>query len=184
MICTAEGISKELAEQLYNEYSGFVYKVALFVMKSKVAAEDVTQEAFIKIFRKYHIYDHDKSIEPWIYKITINTARNIYRRQKWLSFFSDSPEQESKDFIEAEFFKAQEKRELWQEINKLSHKSREVIVLHFYIGLKLNEIASILNIPLGTCKSRLNTALMVLRKRYGDSSQIEIIQGGELDGTT
>ncbi|MDF2987828.1 MAG: polymerase ECF-type sigma factor [Eubacterium sp.] len=152
-------------------------------MKSKAAAEDVTQEAFIQVFRKYHMYDHNRSIEPWIYKITINTARNIHRRQKWLSFFGDSPEQESKEFIEAEFFRAQEKKELWQEINKLSHKSREVIVLHFYIGLKLNEIAGILNIPLGTCKSRLNTALTALRKRYADSSQIDIIQGGELNGS-
>ncbi|HEX2925879.1 MAG TPA: sigma-70 family RNA polymerase sigma factor [Ruminiclostridium sp.] len=70
-------MSKEHAEQLYNEYLDYVYRIALFVTKSKTSAEDVTQETFIQLFRKYHTYDQTKPIEPWIYKITL-TASNYY----------------------------------------------------------------------------------------------------------
>lgn len=138
------------------------------------------QDTFIKIYKKYHQYDMSKPIEPWIYRITVNTARNMLRKQKWLSFFRDIPQQECNEFVESAFLFEEEKKELWQAINKLSGKSREVIVLHFYLGMKLNEVAEILNIPLGTCKSRLNSALNSLRKYYEKEISSEFI-GGQCD---
>ena len=182
MIFTTESITKEHAEQLYNEYSGFVYRSALFMTKSKVIAEDVTQETFIQVFNKYQLYNLNKPIKPWIYKITINTTRNMYRKHKWLSFIRYPQETESENLIEEAFFKEQEKAELWRAINKLSHKNRELILLHFYLGMKLNEISTVLNIPLGTCKSRLNSALTALRKHFKDSVGLSNIEGGEYNG--
>jgi RNA polymerase sigma-70 factor (ECF subfamily) len=61
--------------------------------------------------------------------------------------------------------KSEEENELWKEIINLNLKSREVIILHFYSGMKLKEISDSLGIPLGTCKSRLNSALSTLRGR-------------------
>jgi RNA polymerase sigma-70 factor (ECF subfamily) len=182
VIFTTESITKEYAEQIYNEYSSFVYKVALFLIKSRTLAEDITQETFIQVFRKYHLYDSNKPFEPWIYRITINTYHNMSRKSRWLSFFGQQKEQQSNDLIEDTFFKEQEKANLWEEINKLSHKSREVIVLHFYLGMKLIEVSEVLNIPIGTCKSRLNSALNSLRKTCKDSTQNPyIIKGGEVN---
>lgn len=181
VIYTIENVTQKCAEQLYSEYSSFVYRIALFLTKSKSLAEDVTQETFIQVFKKYHMYDLNRSIEPWIYKITINTCRNMYRKSKWLSFIGHPLEQESNDLIEEAFFKEQEKLELLQKINKLSQKSREVIVLHFYLDMKLSEVSKVLNIPLGTCKSRLNTALTSLRKDYKDSAKSHIIKGGKYE---
>lgn len=183
MIATTESISKERAEQIFNQYSDFVYKIALFLVKSKTQAEDVTQETFIQVFKKYHLYDLNKPIEPWIYKITINTSRNMYRKNRWLSFIGHYQDQESDELLEDTFFKDQEKAELWEKINKLSQKSREVIVLHFYLGMKLNEVATALEIPLGTCKSRLNTALNALRKTLTNSTRAHFIKGGEYNET-
>lgn len=159
-----------------------MFRVALFLMKSKTLAEDVTQETFIQVYKKYYLYNLNKPIEPWIYRITINTARNMCRKNKWLSFFGHYQEQESGDLIEETFFKLQERTELWCEINKLSLKSREVIVLHYYLGMKLNEVSAILNIPLGTCKSRLNFALSSLRKNINENVQINFVEGGEYNG--
>ena len=139
------------------------------------------QETFIQVFRKYEQYDADKPFEPWIYRITVNTARNMHRKQKWLAFFGNVPEQEGIEFVETAFFNEQRNKELWEEINKLSHKCREVVVLHFFLGMKLNEVAAVLNIPLGTCKSRLNSALTALRRKFNEEQQIEI-KGGEYNG--
>ncbi len=178
MISTTEYITKEQATEIYNKYSEFVYRIALFIIKSKPLAEDIMQDTFIQVFKKYHQYDLNKPIEPWIYRITVNTARNLLRKQKWLGFFRNIPEQECNEPVDVAFLLEQEKQQLWQAINGLSHKSREVIVLHFYLGMKLNEVAGILNIPVGTCKSRLNSALNVLRKHYSKERSSELI-GGE-----
>lgn len=184
MIITTESITKERAEQIYNEYSGFVYRTALFLMKSKTAAEDISQETFKQVFKKYHLYNSDKPIEPWIYTITINIARNMYRKHKWLSFIGHQLEPGNGDLIEEAFFKEHDKEVLWREINKLSHKSKELIVLHFYLDMKLIDIATVLNIPLGTCKSRLNSALTALRKNFKDSTELNVIEGGEYNGAS
>lgn len=181
MIFTDEIITKEHAAQLYNEYSEFVYKVALFIIQSKSMAEDIMQETFIKVFKKYGQYDSSKPLGPWIYRITVNTARNMHRKQKWLGFIGSMPERESTEYVETIFLKEQVKKELWEEINKLSRKSREIVVLHFYLGMKLKEVSVTLGIPVGTCKSRLNSALTALRRQFNEELQSEI-GGGEYNG--
>lgn len=157
-------ITKEQAEAIYEEYSAYVFKTALFLTKSRTIADDVTQETFIQIFRKYYTFDLTKPIKPWIYKITLNITRNMLRRHKWLHLFGDMTETVDLYNVEDSVLKGEEEREILSEINKLPQKSKEIIVLHYYAELKLNEIVEVLNIPLGTCKSRLNTALTILRR--------------------
>lgn len=176
----AAGITKEKAEAIYREHSAYVYRVALFLTKSKVLADDVTQETFIQVFRKYDKYDAGKDIRPWIYKITLNTTRNLLRKQKWLHFVGEVPEIVQGESIESTYIKGEEAGRLWEEINKLSLKSREVIVLHFYCGMKLKEIADIIDVPLGTCKSRLNQGLKVLRRKLPENDIVILNQGGDI----
>jgi RNA polymerase sigma factor (sigma-70 family) len=157
-------ITKEQAEAIYNDYSAYVFQTALFLTKSRTLADDITQETFIQIFRKYYTFDLTKPLKPWIYKITLNITRNMQRRHKWLHFLGDMPEKVDLHNVEDEVLKSEEEKEILNEINKLPQKSKEIIVLHYYAELKLNEIVEVLNIPLGTCKSRLNTALTILRR--------------------
>ncbi|MGE8203813.1 RNA polymerase sigma factor [Heyndrickxia sp. NPDC080065] len=173
-------ITREHAEQIFSEYSPFVFQIALLLTKSESLADDITQETFLQVFKKYHTYDRSKSMKPWIYKITLNTMRNMLRKQKWLTFISFEPESSQGNVVEKTIIKEEENEELWEEINRLSIKSKEVIVLHFYSGLKLSEVAEILDIPIGTCKSRLNTALKMLRKRLTKNGALKIRQGGNI----
>lgn len=158
-------ISREQAEELFHSYSSYVYQTALYITKSKVLADDITQETFIRVFDKYHTYDPTKPIKPWIYKIVLNIARNMLRKQKWLTFIGVAPEQAGSNTTEQFVLQDERNQELWRDIDSLSVKSREVVVLHFFSGLKLHEAAEVLGIPIGTCKSRLNTALKQLRKQ-------------------
>ena len=176
-------IPKEYAETLFRDNSAYVYRVALFLTKSKALADDITQETFLQVFRKYHLFDTTKPIQPWIYKITLNTVRNTLRKQKWLGFTGEVPECESMELVEATILKNEEEAELWRLINELPLKSREVIILHFYSGMKLKETATALGIPLGTCKSRLNQALKALRKRLPGNEFDILNTGGDICGT-
>lgn len=170
-------ISKEAAEMIFKEYSAYIYRTALFLTKSSVLADDITQETFLRVFFKYHMFDTAKPIQPWIYKITLNITRNMLRKQKWLKFTGEMPENACLDLIENTVLKGEEERELWIEINKLTLKSREIIILHFYSGMKLKEISTTLGIPLGTCKSRLNSALNMLRKQLPEN-EFNFLDGG------
>lgn len=173
-------ISKEKAEAVFRENSAYVYRVALFLTKSKALADDITQETFLQVFRKYEKFDVSKSIQPWIYKITLNTTRNMLRKHRWLHFVGEVPETTDVESIENTYIKSEEAKKLWEEINKLTLKSREVIVLHFYCSMKLKEIADIIDIPVGTCKSRLNQGLKVLRTNLPENDILRLSQGGDI----
>lgn len=173
-------ISKEIAEKLFNEFSDYVFRIALLLTGSKDAADDVTQETFIRVFGKYHTYDASKPIEPWIYKIALNVSRNMYRKQKRLILTDEQPESNSKEVVEDIVLEREKNETLRGEINKLGFKSREIVILHFYMGLTLREISQILRIPEGTCKSRLNLALKALRANYPLIDPDITGKGGEL----
>ncbi len=176
-------ISKEAAEKIFNEHSEYVYRVALFLTKSKVLADDITQETMIQVFRKYHLYDSSRPMTPWIYKITLNITRNILRKYKWLKFIGITPESGSADITQQTVLKNEEERELLRAINSLNYKSREIIILHYYNGMNLTQISDILGVPLGTCKSRLSNALKALRRRISEKDFLILGKGGDLHET-
>ena len=173
-------ITREKAEMIFNEYSNYIYRTVLFLTRSEGLADDITQETFIKAFQKFNTFDSARPLQPWLYKIALNTTRNVLRKQKWLKFTDEIPEISCFKAVENSVLKSEERKELWQHINNLSIKSKEVLVLHFYSGLKLQEISDILGIPLGTCKSRLNSALNSLRKQIPKNEFSLLDEGGEL----
>ncbi|MGD6802788.1 RNA polymerase sigma factor [Rossellomorea aquimaris] len=160
-------LNESQAEVLFSEFRDYVYRTALLLTKSRSLADDITQETFIRILTKYHTYDETKPIKPWIYTITINVTRSIMRKQKWmdrLSIFTDNIEDDRINSLEDIFMHNEEVREIWEAVKGLSIKSREILILHFYLGFTLRESADVLRIPEGTAKSRMNTALKQLRR--------------------
>lgn len=161
-------------EELFTKHSTMVYRTAYFLTKSKAMADDITQETFIRMINKIHLYDPKKPIEPWIYRITINITRNMLRKQKLMNLIRIPSENAKGNLVETSVVQTERHEELWEEINQLSRKSKEVIILHFYLELTLTEVAESLDIPLGTCKSRLNYALKKLRKNIPDKEFIKL----------
>ncbi|MCA1057742.1 sigma-70 family RNA polymerase sigma factor [Rossellomorea aquimaris] len=160
-------IEESKAEKIFREYRDYVYRTALLLTKSRSLADDITQETFIRLLSKYDRYDDTRPIKPWIYTITMNVAKTVTKKQrivKCFSFFSDDIANDQIDSVEKSFLKSDEMRELWMAVNSLSWKSKEIVVLHFYSEFTLKECSEILGIPIGTAKSRLNTALKQLRR--------------------
>lgn len=172
-----DGLTLDLKRQLFNEHKTYIYRTALLLTHSKFLADDIVQETFIRIFKKYHTYNHQRPIKPWIYKITLNVVRNILRKHKWLSFVGQVPEKTDSKTPEDQYNENEVHLEVQKEINQLSFKSREVIILHFYNGFTLKEVSEVLGIPLGTCKSRLNTGLNGLRKRLNENDLFKTFTG-------
>ncbi|WDL98880.1 RNA polymerase sigma factor [Alicyclobacillus sp. ALC3] len=175
-------ISEQNARRLFDEHSTYVFKTAYLLCKSKTLADDILQKTFIQVFRKYHMYDASKPFKPWLYRITVNIAKNMIRKQKWLLDVDESQERldpNERTPIE-QLLQDEMTVVIKNELDKLSLKSREVIILHFYTGLTLTEVAESLGIPIGTCKSRLHTALNQLRKQLNDNDFFEFEARGGL----
>lgn len=141
-----------------------MFRTAYLLSRSQTIADDITQEVFLRLIGKYHLFDQSKPFRPWLYRLTVNVARNLQRKQRWLRLFKQQEQETLPDAQERPTqFTSEREVQLWHAIEQLSQKCREVIILHYYQDLRLEEVAYALQIPLGTCKSRLNAALAKLR---------------------
>ncbi|PUA37897.1 RNA polymerase subunit sigma-70 [Paenibacillus elgii] len=171
-------MQQDKARELFEIHSTYVYRIALLLTRSRTMADDAVQETFLRVFQKYHTYDGSRDIRPWLYRITVNVTRNLLRKQKWLFFLREVPEEGRVESLEDVMVQNEQDQQLWRVIGKLSSKQKEIVVLHYYAELKLHEIASILGIPLGTCKSRLNNSLEALRRKWREGQDMAEDEGG------
>ncbi|MFV2046836.1 sigma-70 family RNA polymerase sigma factor [Metabacillus litoralis] len=150
--------------KIYNLYKKKVYDIALIYTNNHSLAEDITQEAFIRIFSKHHLYKEEFAFDTWMYRIVINVANNILRKQKWMRLFkSEVEEQYHVDSIKVEENYDEHSLDSLYFLEKLPHKLKSVLVLKYYQDLTQEEIAIILKIPVGTVKSRIHLGLKKLR---------------------
>lgn len=161
-----QNISEEQARSIYNDHSPYVYGIALMLTRSTATADDIMQETFLRAFLKFDQYDPSRPLRPWLYRITVNLAKSAVRRQRRLFFQESLPETGDECLLEERILKNENDRELWHSVNQLSAKRREVIILHYYAEMSLPEVAEALQIPEGTCKSRLHEALKQLRRSH------------------
>ncbi|MBP3887879.1 MAG: RNA polymerase sigma factor, partial [Cellulosilyticum sp.] len=84
-----QNITREEARCLYEENIAYIYKASLFLTKSKVMAEDISQEVFLKAFEKYGTFDQSKPIKPWLYQIMLNMVRTQCKKKKRYIFWNE-----------------------------------------------------------------------------------------------
>jgi RNA polymerase sigma-70 factor (ECF subfamily) len=161
-----ELIVKRYKDQLLN----FVYRF----LGNHEEAEDVVQETFLRVYRNRHAYQRVAKFSTWIYTIAGNLARTELRRRNRRRIFSlSSMGVEDKDYEISDEFASPEKHTntvlseaiIQKEINKLSPKFREVIILRDIQELSYEEISKIIRVPIGTVKSRVNRARLRLQNR-------------------
>lgn len=138
-------------------------------------AEDATQEAFIRVWTKLSSYQPRSPFRNWLYRIATNAALDILRRKpeeclddEDMSMLADQSSSPEVTLIE------KEKNALLQDMVKsLPEAARSVLVLREYGELSYQEIAEVLDIPIGTVMSRLNYARNRLREIF-HSRQLEV----------
>ncbi len=169
-------------EVLVKTYSDRAYSVAFGVMGNHHDAADMTQEAFIKVFRNIKKFNFNSSFNTWLYRIVKNTCIDELRKKKRKPAISLDAEIEgdSGDFSiqisddSADIQKILEEQEtsrvLMEALEQLGEKHRSVLVLADIKGYDYTEVASMLELPVGTVKSRISRArekLAVILKSEG-----------------
>jgi len=150
--------------QLYDQEYLSVYRSIRAVVLESAAAEDLTQETFVRAYRARLRYTPTAPPGAWLRRIGINLAISYLRRQKLARFLPArlymAPDR--RDYDRAEARDVVEKA-----MARLSPKLRAAVVLHYYEGLTREEIAEVLGVPAGTVASRIAKAVAIMRKAMG-----------------
>ena len=180
----------ELAwEWLVRRCQGRVYGLAYHYLGSVEDARDVAQEAFVRVYRQLGTFEGDRFM-AWLLRITRNLCIDQLRRRRTRPPAEDvradaaddaAPRDAAPDPEQAWLADAR-RRLVYQALQRLDGANREVILLKDIQGLKLDEIAGMLGLPLGTVKSRAHRARLELARQvlaidpsYGAASRA----GGE-----
>ena len=163
--------SLEALGLLYDRYRQMVFRTALAITGDREAANDLLQDVFLRLYRFADHIDPQRPLEPWLYRMTANLAYTwVKRRQRWLRPLEDLLDWISNTGKDGPHEAAEindDWRELQEALLSLPIQQRLVIVLYYLNDLSLHEVSEILDIPVGTVKSRLHYGRISLKKRLG-----------------
>ena len=157
-------------EALVRRYQARVYSVAVHYMRDREEARDVAQEIFIRIYQRLDSFRGDEKFVPWMLSLARNCCVDRLRRLKVrtpsisVSLDEGAEVAEPGPTAEESTHADDRQRLLYRALHRLSDKNREMILLKDIQGLKLEEIAALLVLPLGTVKSRSSRARIELAK--------------------
>jgi len=152
---------------LYNQYAESALRTAFLITRSRAAAEDAVQDAFVQVIRNIGALRSPAAFRPWFYRIVINTAKRSARNSgrsislevgplNQADLTALSPEEAALSLEQIQAVRVA--------IAQLNDMHREIITLKYYTQLSEEEIAGALSIPPGTVKSRLFRAREALQQ--------------------
>lgn len=171
-----EAASTELVFQHHH----LVLGLATHLLGDREEALDLSQEVFMRVFRTLHRFRGQSSLRTWIFRIVINQARNRQRwwrrRQRSSQVSLDQHIREHGDLVlgaspstpDHELSRKELGARLYRALQHLPFDQRTALVLREIEGLRYDEIAFSLGLPVGTVKSRLTRARQALRAELGD----------------
>ena len=157
-------------QRLVEEFQGRVYAVCLYYVHNRADAVDASQECFIKVFNKLEEFNGDAEVFiPWLLSIARNICidrlrANDTRARYQRAYQHGVTEIDEVSDPERELDKNQQHGLLYRALSRFSQMNRDIVLLKDIQGLSLEEVARILNLPVGTIKSRSNRARIKLSK--------------------
>jgi len=157
-------------EVVYDRHGGAAYSLAYRIVGDRQVAEEVTQEAFLSVWRSGARFDRARgSVRTWLLGVVRNRAIDVLRREagrvSTVSLELDTvPEQRSRfEPTDAEALRREASREVRGALAHLPEDQLKVVQLAYFGGLSHTEIAEVLGMPLGTVKGRMRLAMEKMR---------------------
>ena len=180
LIFKVKAKDKVAFRKLYDLYKEKIYFTAYSILKDKQLSEDALQEVFVKVYTRINDLKVAQRFEVWLYRITVNVARDIYSKKKLLSYVSIEDDEgytleiadASEDSIPENIVLNREtSKELVNAIYQLPQHHRIPLILYYFNNMKIEDIAFVMECSNGTIKSRLHHGKRALRKRLVDSEE-------------
>jgi len=163
----AAGGRADAWEELLALYGDRVYNLALHFAGSVEDAEDVTQEIFLRLYQNLRLYRGDVPLAGWALRLSRNVCIDCYRRsrrERRAVALSDElmAGLAADDDPQADAAKRQQLRAVYRSLEEMPEELAEVVLLRDLQGWSLEETAAALEVPIGTVKSRLHRARLLL----------------------
>ncbi len=175
-------------EQLVLRHQRYVFNVAYRVLRDVSEAEDITQEAFVRAWRALPGFRGHAKFTTWIYRIVYNLCLNRLPglRRDLLQIESVEETQVNPILSPPDLFEVEEQLTfLHVQLDQLSEKYRLVLTLRYLQGLSYEEIADMLNLPMGTVKTHIHRARRILMERKREWDRVrardETYEGVQMD---
>jgi len=178
-------------EELVNEYQPLVYALTLRILGHAEDARDATQETFLKVYRHFGRFRGEASLKTWVCRIAINQAHSAERwwrrRRRDETRSLDEPVEENRRLSarlasqaatpEAQTLDRERHRQIEEALAGLKKDFRLAVILRDIEGLAYEEIASILEISIGTVKSRIARGREMLRAGLKQQAGVDLFEG-------
>jgi RNA polymerase sigma-70 factor (ECF subfamily) len=169
-------------EALVREFQDRLFSFALRLTGRREDAEEVAQDAFVRAYRALRTYPAERvralALKAWLYRITLNLARNRFRRRRPATVSLDdegngaaarAAHDDPEDRPDARLEKKRRRADIASLVAAMPERYRAPLVLRYVEGLKLEEVADVLRQPVGTTKSNVHRAVNALRESLTES---------------
>ncbi|KJS82510.1 MAG: hypothetical protein JM58_14905 [Peptococcaceae bacterium BICA1-8] len=153
---------KQAFEELIKRYQKPVFTICYRYLGNSQDALDAVQETFIRIYNKLALFDANNTFRPWLYKITVNIAKDFIKKRKPWEELDFSLKSELGD-PQANIELTQVQEQIKKALLKLPEKYRMAVILRHIKELEYQEIANVLNLPLNTVKTHVRRGRDILR---------------------
>ncbi|HYK73589.1 MAG TPA: sigma-70 family RNA polymerase sigma factor [Pseudoneobacillus sp.] len=155
---------------LMEEYGDLIIRLAYTYVKQKQLAEDISQEVFINCYKNLDQFQNKSTYKTWLYRITANKCKDLLKswsykniQYKDLIFSIIGGGNQS---VEADLEELEEKDLIFNKVIGLPIKLREIVILHYYEYMSINEISDLLSLNANTVKTRLFRARNLLKLSF------------------
>jgi RNA polymerase sigma-70 factor, ECF subfamily len=170
-----QGGSPRAFELLYDRHGGAAFSLSYRMVGNRVTAEDITQEAFLSIWRSRLRYDQARgSVRTWVLGIVHNRAIDQLRRgtvhdRRRETLDGVEERFEARERTDVEAARREEARGVHGALETLPEEQRRTIELAYFGGFSHSQIAELLGMPVGTVKGRMRLGLEKMRKHLADT---------------
>ena len=160
-------------DQYIRKYGKRLYGLCMTLCADKHEADDLYQDTWVKVLKRFDTYDPSRDFEPWLTRLCVNTYRDRLRRLSRSPFMNFSSN-ETKDafLLTATAPEKEDYSDLYAAIDQLPEKLRLTIILFYFEDMDIEKTAQTLGIPTGTVKSRLHKARIQLKEVLGRETDL------------
>ena len=146
-------------EQAVKTFSDTVYRVSLNILKNPQDTEDVMQNVFLRYLKHQHTFESEEHIKAWLIRVSVNESK------RFLKLNSKSESVTLEEVANTLFSESSEEGDIFKEVMSLDEKYRTVILLYYYEGYDVKEIAHILKRNQATVRTQLSRARELLKPK-------------------
>jgi RNA polymerase sigma-70 factor, ECF subfamily len=157
--------NKEVLEVWIEKYTQRLVRLAFTYVKDWIKAEDQVQEAFIKAFNSMEQLKNKEEPFPWLAKIVINECKSSFRKS-WREVISDFLPEKKQESSEESYLRSVQEEAIHNAVYELPKHYSLPITLFYFDELSIQEISQILNLKVGTVKSRLSRGRHLLSRKF------------------